>query len=52
MAENNEKSIEERLKDLRATVKAGIELEKPGSEPEDEMIEQTRQKFKRLRKRV
>lgn len=52
MAEEKEKSIEERLKELREEVKKGIELEEEEDIENDEMIQQTRQKFKRLKKRV
>lgn len=48
---NNEKSIEDRLKELMEEAKKGIELEDETLE-NDEMIQQTRKKFKRLQKRV
>ena len=48
---DEEKSIEDRLKELREEAKKGIELENETLE-NDEMIQQTRNKFKRLRKRV
>ncbi len=50
-AKKKGKSIEERLEELREDAKKGIELEEEGI-GNDEKIQQTRKKFKRLRKRV
>ena len=48
---DEKQSIEDRLKELREEAKIGIELEGENLE-NDEMIQQTRKKFKRLQKRV
>lgn len=48
---DEKQSIEDRLKELREEAKKGIELEDETLE-NDEMIQQTRKKFKRLQKRV
>ncbi len=48
---DEKQSIEDRLKELREEAKIGIELEGETLE-NDEMIQQTRKKFKRLQKRV
>ena len=49
--EESEVSIEERFEKLKEDAEKGIELEEEDIE-NDEMIQQTRKKFKRLKKRV
>ena len=51
MAEKNGKSLEDSLKELREKVKKGVIIEDEDIDS-DEMIQQTRQKFRRLRQRV